>query len=108
RHPDANQFYRDHYRTYWTSGQTSHPAAAAVMQAELSHAYDLAGGDIDSIYGAGTARIAPVGDTFQAANWTGMYYTDHSHLVNSGYFLSALILYRTIYQDNVSDIDLNT
>lgn len=94
----------------WARGPTNsiYPttfADPATMQAEIRDSYQSATNDIKAIYGNSSAIYAPVGDSFEDFNFDlSLYGSDIYHPSTYGTTLSALILYRTIYAENVSDI----
>ena len=93
RHPDNGTFYPDPY-----------PSAAA-MQAEVRAGYELARAAIDDPEGTGSARVAPVGDAFEGLGFgRDLYDSDLYHASTDGSLLASLVLYRTIYAEDVSDI----
>jgi hypothetical protein len=70
--------------------------------------YDLAVDDINTLYGAGTAAKAAVGDAVALLEWNPSWYDpDLSHPTPSITLLAAMCLYTTIYNENVCDIDPN-
>ncbi len=77
-------------------------AASNKMQEELRTYYTQAQAFLG---GAQECLLAPVGDAFQAMNFdTSLYNPDNYHESGKGAVLGALILYRTIYKESVSDI----
>ncbi len=97
----------------WARGPTHsfYPGTFAnpsVMQQELRDSYTAATGDINTAFGPGTARYAPVGDAYEVAGFNlNLYGTDIYHPSEYGATLNALILYRTIYGELTSDIPYN-
>ncbi|MEZ6318198.1 MAG: hypothetical protein R3B49_05495 [Phycisphaerales bacterium] len=89
----------DFYPTYWPD-----PYA---MQAEVRSSYNLARDDVNTMIGPGIARVAPVGDAFEAAGFTpDLYNGDLYHANNKGALLIGFVLYGTIYNDRtVTDFD---
>ena len=84
----------------------SFPGGPAQMQGELRDGYALSTMDVNLLAGPGTSRVAPVGDAWESTGWNNLHYTDLYHANNRGTLLTALVIYGTIYQDDVSDIDL--
>ncbi len=83
-------------------------ASASAMQQQVSTGYSLSAGDIDLQFGAGTARIAPVGDAFEAYGWSGLYQENEwYHASNHGSLLAAMVLYSTIYNASLEDVNLS-
>jgi hypothetical protein len=79
----------------------------AEMQAQLRENYGKAKAAVDKAAGKPIARIAPVGDAWELTGWDNLHGRDEYHGNNRGYFLAALVMYATIYEDaTVSDIDL--
>ena len=77
----------------------------AAMQAQLRDSYAKAKAAIDQAIGQPITRIAPVGDSWELANWDDLHASDEYHANNRGSLLAALAMYATIYDDNtVSDI----
>ena len=83
-------------------------AAADQMQSELRKYYNQAADTLDSVTGGGSTQVAPVGDAFQDAGWTGLYDSDNHHASDAGYALSAMVMFETIYHTDVKDVDLST
>lgn len=80
-------------------------ASPAAMQQEIRTSYQAALADINTAFGAGTARYAPVGDAYEELNFDiNLYGSDIYHPSELGATLNALILYRTIYGEMTSDI----
>ncbi|MGE9267384.1 MAG: DUF4886 domain-containing protein [Verrucomicrobiales bacterium] len=80
-------------------GSFSNPAT---MQAEIRQNYGLAAQDLTP---HGLVGVAPVGDAFELANFdSSLYASDRYHASPSGSLLASLVLYRTIYGEDVSDI----
>ena len=84
----------------------SFPGGPAQMQGELRDGYALSTMDVNFLAGPGTSRVAPVGDAWESTGWNNLHSTDLYHANNRGTLLAALVIYGTIYQDDVSDIDL--
>lgn len=78
----------------------------AEMQAELRNGYALSTADVNAAMGAGKSQVAPVGDAWEATGWNNLHASDLYHANNRGTLLTALVLYGTIYHDNVSDLNL--
>ncbi len=78
------------------------------MQSQLQSSYNLANVDLNTTYGAGTSQVAPVGDGFKYGNFSNVHNSDLYHANNRGELLAGLVIYTTIYHDNVSDINLNS
>ena len=77
----------------------------AAMQADLNQNYAKAAADLNAKLGVGTARVAPVGTAFGLLNYdAALYNPDGTHSTPFGYRLSAMVLYRTIYDETVGDI----
>jgi hypothetical protein len=77
------------------------------MQAQLRDSYAKAKLAVDEAAGKPITRIAPVGDAWELTGWDNLHGKDEYHGNARGYFLAALTMYGTIYEDpTVSDIDL--
>ena len=50
--------------------------------------------------------MAPVGDAWEYTDWNNLHAPDLYHANNRGTLLASLVIYGTIYEDDVSDIDL--
>lgn len=82
------------------------------MHNEIRAGYANAATFINGFAGDGSARVAPVGDGFALGNPPNpygafdpaLYDVDIYHASRFGYRLASLIIYRTIYEENVSDI----
>jgi hypothetical protein len=74
----------------------------AAMQAELRSNYNLAAGDILS--SGGSARVAPVGDAWESTGWNNLHGGDLYHGNERGYTLASMVIYRSVYGCDVSDI----
>lgn len=98
----------------WARGPTNsmYPTTFAnptEMQAEIRNSYQAATNDIKAVYGNSSAIYAPVGDSFEDFNFDlSLYGSDIYHPSAYGTTLSALVLYRTIYGENVSDISYSS
>ncbi|MCB9867348.1 MAG: SGNH/GDSL hydrolase family protein [Phycisphaerales bacterium] len=92
--------------SFYTGATPSFPGGPAQMQAELREGYALSTADVNALAGAGTSRVAPVGDAWESTGWNNLHYTDLYHANNRGTLLAALVIYGTIYRDDVGDIDL--
>ncbi len=93
--------------SFYTGATPNFPGGPAEMQAEVRNGYLLAAQDIDITAGAGTVRLAEVGDRWEDANWNNLHAGDIYHANNRGTLLTSLVIYSTIYQDDTSDIDLS-
>ncbi|MDB5327599.1 MAG: uncharacterized protein JWM57_3168 [Phycisphaerales bacterium] len=98
------------YQT-WARGPVStvYPntySTPGAMQTDLTKNYALAGTSLNTAYGYDEARVAPVGDAFGTLNFDSalLYNADARHSTVFGYRLSAAVLYRTIYNEKISDI----
>lgn len=101
----------------WAREQSSHtyyhpvtgyfPSGPAQMQSELRNGYELSAGDIDAFVGTPRARIAPVGDAWEATGFDNLHLSDNSHMNARGRLLSSLVIYSTIYQDDTHDLYLS-
>ncbi len=92
---------------FYTGSNPSFPGGPSQMQAEVRNGYQLAAQDIDAAAGAGTVRLASVGDRWEDANWDNLHAGDIYHANNRGTLLTSLVLYSSIYSDDTSDIDLS-
>ncbi|HEV7300159.1 MAG TPA: PEP-CTERM sorting domain-containing protein [Tepidisphaeraceae bacterium] len=81
-------------------------ANPAAMQQEVRTNYRIAADGINDSAGPGSARIATVGDAFEAMDFSDglLYGSDDYHASSSGYLLASMVLYRTIYSEDVTDI----
>jgi hypothetical protein len=78
-------------------------ATPTIMQSQIRNSYESALNNLNA--SSSIATIAPVGDAFQSLNFAPAYYaSDLYHANNAGSLLSAMVLYRTIYDEQVSDI----
>ena len=82
------------------------PGGPAQMQQELRDGYALSTADVNALAGLGTSRVAPVGDAWESTGWSNLHAADLYHANNRGTLLASLVIYGTIYEDDVSDIDL--
>ena len=82
------------------------PGGPAQMQQKLRDGYALSTADLNTLAGTGTSRVAPVGDAWEYTDWSNLHAADLYHANNRGTLLASLVIYGTIYQDDVSDIDL--
>lgn len=86
------------------SYQYENPAA---MQADIRLNYNTAASEINALYPSANAAVAHVGDYWEqldfAADLYGGYDTKHPGA--RGSLIAALTLYKTIYSENVSDIE---
>ncbi len=91
------------------TGSTPAYSGPAAMQADIRAGYDLLKEAIDTSAGTNLAKIAPVGDAWENANFTQLHAPDLWHAQNRGTLLAALTIYGTIYDDpTTSDIDLSS
>lgn len=75
------------------------------MHTQIAANYQLGCATINQAIGADTARLAPVGDAFaDRAFERALYFKDIHHPSASGSLLAALIIYQTIYSEDVGDI----
>lgn len=84
---------------------------SAAMQAQITANYALANEDLNNNFGEGSSRLATVGSAFELENFRSTLYDDVGsdfHQGQQGALLAALVLYRTIYNEDVSDIDFNS
>ncbi|QNN22937.1 PEP-CTERM sorting domain-containing protein [Planctomycetales bacterium ZRK34] len=82
----------------------SFPTLSA-MQAEITTNYHLASNEINIAQGAGSSRVAPVGEAFENLLFDGsLYDADDYHASTKGSLLASMMIYRTIYGEQVSDI----
>ena len=93
-------------------GHSFYPATfddAAAMQAEIRTNYRAAQQAVDADAGKSVALYAPVGDAFEKAEFDGsLYGSDLYHASNAGSLLGSMMIYRTIYGEDVSDIEYST
>ncbi len=84
------------------------PGGPSEMQAEVRAGYDALKEAIDtSVSGMDLAKIAPVGDAWENANYDRLHANDDWHAQNRGTLLASLVIYSTVYGDpTTSDIDL--
>jgi hypothetical protein len=75
----------------------------AAMQQDIREGYSQAAGVVAAKYGTNTVRIAPVGDAFEIAGFDASLY-DSDNASNTGSLLASLVIYRTAYDEYVSDI----
>lgn len=98
----------------WARGPTNtiYPtnfADPAEMQAEIRDSYLGATSDIQAIYGQDSAIYAPVGDAYEGKNFDlSLYGSDIYHPSALGSTLNAMILYRSIYGETVSNISYSS
>lgn len=90
----------------YEGGSPAFPGGPAQMQQELRDGYALSTADVNGLAGAGTSRVARVGDAWEFTNWSNLHAPDLYHANNRGTLLASLVIYGTIYEDDVSDIDL--
>jgi hypothetical protein len=95
--------------SFYTGGSPSFPGGPTQMQQELRDGYMQSTANINAAAGSEVAKYAPVGDAWENAGFPlSLYAGDIYHAQNRGSFLSALVLYGTIYEDpTTSDIDLS-
>lgn len=74
------------------------------MQDDLLEGYEIYRDYINAAY-SGTTRLAPCGEGWRLLDWDLKLYNKDYHPGVRGALLNALIAYRTIYFENVSDID---
>ncbi len=92
---------------FYTGGTPVFPGGASEMQAQVRSGYDQLKGALDTAIGSDIAKIAPVGDAWEQANYNQLHAADLWHAQNRGTLLAALVIYGTIYGDETtSDIDL--
>ena len=99
---------RGHGHSFYTGGTPEFPGGPTQMQGQLRTNYGLARDDLNAEYGVGSAGVAPVGDGFEYGNFSNLYNSDIYHANNRGSLLAGLILYSTIYGDDVRDINLTS
>lgn len=100
---------RGYSHSFYSGGAPAFPGGPAQMQQELRDGYLMSTDNINAVEGAGSARYAPAGDTWEDLDWPANFYGDvNYHAGNRGTLLNALTLYATIYEDDTtSDIDLS-
>jgi hypothetical protein len=78
------------------------------MQQIVRDGYNLAAGDINAAVGSNLARIASVGDAFESTGFSpALYQWDRSHQSDElGTLLAALVIFESIYNTSVTDLDL--
>ena len=77
----------------------------AAMQSEIRTNYEAAVSDIQTAYDASAARLAGVGDAFEDRDFeTALYDSAMYHPSVAGSLLASMVIYRTIYSEDVSDI----
>ena len=81
---------------------------AEAMQLELREGYAGSAYYIDAIAfnSNPTTLTAPIGDAWELANWDDLFITDQVHMNARGRLLSALVMYSTLYLDDVYDLFL--
>jgi hypothetical protein len=97
---------RGYGHAFYTSAPVQFPGGPAQMQQQLRTNYGLAAGDLNAANGAGSVRVAPVGDAFEQGNFSNLHNSDIYHANNRGSLLAGMAIYSTIYGDDVSDINL--
>ena len=93
---------------FYSGVSPSFPGGPVQMQQELRDGYHMSTANINSAVGMNLAKLAPVGDAWELANFPANFYGDGSyHASNRGSLLNALLLYGTIYGDaTTGDIPL--
>lgn len=100
-------FARGPGHAFYTGGSPQYPGGPSEMQAEVRAGYDQLKAALDAEIGSDTALIAPVGDAWESINYNQLHANDLWHAQNRGTLLAALTIYRTIYDDDTSDIDIS-
>lgn len=79
------------------------------MESQLLAGYTLSRNDFNA-QKSGSAEVSPAGEAFAALGWDRSLYDgdDEYHAGPKGSLLAALMLYKTTYHDNVSDIPAAT
>ncbi|MCC9603235.1 PEP-CTERM sorting domain-containing protein [Stieleria sp. JC731] len=91
------------------SGTNPSFANPAAMQAEIRDNYALASEAINQAIGQSVAEVAPVGDAFEQGGFDGfLYASDNYHASRQGSRLASLVIYRSIYNENVGDISYDS
>ena len=92
---------------FYTDAPPLFPGGPAEMQAEVRAGYASLQDALDAFVGRDLARIAPVGDAWETANFDRLHAPDLWHAQNRGTLLASLVIYGTVYDDpTTSDIDL--
>ena len=92
---------------FYTGDSPIFPGGPTEMQAEVRAGYEALKSAIDPSVNGDLARIAPVGDAWEVANYDRLHANDNWHAQNRGTLLAALVIYSTVYDDpTTSDIDL--
>jgi len=80
-------------------------ADPAAMQLEIRTNYNGAAELITTAEGAGSVRIAPVGDAYETGNFDLMLYaSDDYHQSDLGAHLNAMVIFKTIYGQDATNI----
>ena len=75
------------------------------MQSEIRTNYEAVVTDVQVAYEASAARLARVGDAFEDQGFpAALYAADNYHAGPVGSLLASMVIYRTIYSEDVSDI----
>ncbi len=83
-----------------------HFESPAAMQAVIVEQYQRAHTQIQAAHGTEVSRIAPVGEAFEAAGFArDLYGGDRYHASRKGSLLAAMVLYRTIYEQDTAEIE---
>ena len=78
------------------------------MQGEIRANYEIARDSISAVLGEQIATRAPAGDAFELAEFSSaLYDEDQAHASVLGSSLAAMVIYRTLYSEDVSDISYN-
>lgn len=102
-------FARGPGHAFYTGVSPMFPGGPSEMQAEVRSGYDQLKAALDAEIGGDVARVAPVGDAWEEANWDRLHANDLWHAQNRGTMLAALVIYGTVYGDQTtSDIDLTS
>ncbi|MBN2448522.1 MAG: PEP-CTERM sorting domain-containing protein [Phycisphaerae bacterium] len=91
---------------FYEGSPAEFPGGPPQMQQELRDGYALSTADVNTLAGVGTSQVAPVGDAWEYTGWSNLHAADLYHANNRGTLLASLVIYGTIYQDDVSDVDL--
>lgn len=76
------------------------------MHNEIRTNYRLAAADIDAAFGAGTGRVAAVGDAIGLLEWDPVWFeTDLEHPSPAMILAAAMVIYSTIYEQTVCEIE---
>lgn len=75
------------------------------QQAQIRNGYAAAEAGIAAAYTPLSVRTAPVGDAFESVGFPiSLYAGDNYHASTAGSLLASLVIYRTIYKEDVGDI----